>query len=303
MDTLKTYREFEELFIDLNNLPLPLPKEEIYELFYEMQNGDEQAREQIIYHNIRLVLSEVVHQFHTADYDKKELVSIGLIGLISAVDSFDTSLGNEFCSYARTCIDNCIRTSLRKPKTKLIFESLDEPIDNSQDSSDLKVQDRLSDDIDIEEDYIEEETRQFLREKIEELSDRDRKIVFYYFGFCDDVMLTQQQIADRLGISVQRVSKRLEKIKEKLGTQLEEAGIMEKRKPRVKRRTVVKTGMDETLHPPLNLILLDLILLHKDEPLQFVDGIHSQDDIKKDSSAVGLVKKYSASRINKVGNH
>lgn len=96
----------EELFLDANDLPKPLSKDELSELFDKIKLGDEEAKNKVIEHNIRLVLYEVTKKFRTVNYDKKDLISIGNVGLIKAVLTFDKSRNMEFATYAVKCIDN-----------------------------------------------------------------------------------------------------------------------------------------------------------------------------------------------------
>jgi len=97
--------KFDESFINVD-LPLPLSMEELYCYFEKMKLGDQNARDVIICHNIRLVIDEVAKKFSNTSYDLKELVSVGLIGLIKSVDTFDISKGFYFSTYAVRCIDN-----------------------------------------------------------------------------------------------------------------------------------------------------------------------------------------------------
>lgn len=105
----------EELFLDVE-LPKALIKAQIYELLDKIKQGDEEAIKIMVEHNIRLVLHEVTGRFKSVAYDKKDLVSIGNLGLIKAVETFDKSKNVEFSSYAIRCIDNEILMFLRNLK-------------------------------------------------------------------------------------------------------------------------------------------------------------------------------------------
>ena len=118
----------EELFLDANDLPKPLSKDELSELFDKIKLGDEEAKNKVIEHNIRLVLYEVTKKFRTVNYDKKDLISIGNVGLIKAVLTFDKSRNMEFATYAVKCIDNEILQFLRKLKKLQNIDSLDRTI-------------------------------------------------------------------------------------------------------------------------------------------------------------------------------
>ena len=103
----------DELFIDSHKLPQSLPKEEVYKLIKEANKGAKEARDKLVTHNIRLVLYEVTNKFQNVDYDKKDLVSIGNIGLLKAINTYDLSKGFEFATYAIKCINNEIVTFLK----------------------------------------------------------------------------------------------------------------------------------------------------------------------------------------------
>ena len=142
-----------ELFIDANKLPQPLPKSQVNELLDKVKHGDEDAIKMIIEHNIRLVLYQVNNKFKSVEYDKKDLVSIGNIGLIKAVTTFDKSKNVEFATYATRCIDNEILMFLRKLKKDQKVDSLDKTITHDKEGKELKIEDTISDENDIVEDY------------------------------------------------------------------------------------------------------------------------------------------------------
>ena len=104
----------DEWFMDGHKLPQPLPRDETYKLIQLVANGSEEARVKLVTHNIRLVLYIVSNRFSNVEYDKKDLVSIGNIGLLKAIDTFDISKGFEFSTYAVRCIVNEILLFLKK---------------------------------------------------------------------------------------------------------------------------------------------------------------------------------------------
>ena len=118
---------YNELFIE-DKLPDPLSQSELYSYFEKMKSGDTKAREIIIKHNIKLVFNQVMKRFCNMPYEKKELISIGLIGLIKSVDTFDISKDRKFSSYAVKCIDNEILMFLRREKKYSKEQSLDTPL-------------------------------------------------------------------------------------------------------------------------------------------------------------------------------
>ena len=126
-----------------------MPEKEIYELIDKTNNGDLKAEEKLVLHNIRLVLYQVTHRFNLVKYDKKDLVSIGIIGLIKAVKSYDVTKKIQFSTYAIKCIDNEILMSLRKIKKDKNIDSLDRIIECSNNDNDkLKLGDVLTNELD-----------------------------------------------------------------------------------------------------------------------------------------------------------
>lgn len=219
----------EELFIDSHKLPKALSKEEVYKLLELYQNGEEVAKDKLVEHNIRLVLYEVTGKFKMVDYDKKDLVSIGTLGLMKAINTFDISKKVEFATYAVRCIDNEILMFLRKLKKYQGIESLDAYVYQGNDGSEIKLEDMLSDDTNIEEDYTDNETYEIIRKVINTLPEKEQIIVKMHFGFIDDRVYTQKEIANKLQISQSYVSRLVTKIVKKVGNILKEKGLVELR--------------------------------------------------------------------------
>lgn len=219
----------DELFIDIHKLPKPLSKEEVYDLIDKMRQGNASARKKLAEHNIRLVLYEVKGKFKSVEYDKKDLVSIGNVGLMKAINTFDISKKVEFATYATRCIDNEILMFLKKIKKNKNVDSLDRTINHDKDGNELKVEDILSDDTDIAEEYSDNETYQIVRKIVNELPERDRDIVIMHFGFFDNKRYTQQEIAAKFKISQSYVSRLIYKIVKRLGSKLEAQELIELR--------------------------------------------------------------------------
>lgn len=219
----------DELFIDGHKLPKPLSKQEVYDLLEKIKQGDECARKKLIEHNIRLVLYEVTGRFKSVEYDKKDLVSIGNVGLMKAITTFDTSKKVEFATYATRCIDNEILMFLRKLKKDQNVDSLDRTINHDKDGNELKIEDTISDETDIVEEYTDNETYQIIRQIVKDLPNRDREIIMLHFGFYNDKTHTQKEIADMMSISQSYVSRLITKIVKRLGQQLQQKGIIELR--------------------------------------------------------------------------
>jgi len=217
----------EELFIDSDKLPQPLSKQEVYELFDKIKQCDEQAREKLIYHNIRLVLHEVTTRFKNVKYDKRDLVSIGNVGLVKAIETFDTSRKVEFSTYATRCIDNEILMFLRKLNRYIDMDSLDRKINPGNDGNESKIEDIISDGTDIVKDYIDKETYCIIRKAVKDLPDRDREIIMLYFGFYNGKTYTQKEIADFFSVNQSYISKLITRILKWLGKKIEEQGLIE----------------------------------------------------------------------------
>lgn len=218
---------YDDLFIE-NNLPEPLEESELNKYFEEMHNGNSSAREMIIEHNIRLVLNMVSKKFSGFSYDKKELASVGLIGLTKAVDTFDISKDNRFSTYAGRCIVNEILMFLRKERKHSDNESLDYSISTDKDGNDLKLEDTLIDEnLDLVSNYERQEVVKVVRELVDKLKGREKEIVILYYGFDNNEEFTQEEIAQRLNISRSYVSKIIKKTLNKLKKQLMKCRIIE----------------------------------------------------------------------------
>lgn len=214
----------DEIFIDGNKLPKKLTKQEIHILFEKYKNGDEEARQMIIVHNVRFVLYEVVHRFKNVEYDKKDLVQVGNMGLINAIDTFDVSRNIDFLTYAIKCIDNEILMFLRKMKKYKNNDSIDRKI--IVDDCNLTLKDVIESDIDIANEYNDKETYQILRYLVDNLPEKERKVVMLYFGFYDGRTFNQQEIASMLGVSQSKISRMISKIVQKLGVSLKNQSVM-----------------------------------------------------------------------------
>lgn len=218
-----------EWFIGGYKLPKSLSKQEVYDLLEKIKQGDERARKKLAEHNVKLVLYRVKTRFKSVEYDKKDLVSIGNVGLMKAITTFDTSKKVEFATYAIKCIDNEILMFLRNLKKDQIVDSLDRTINYDKDGNELKIKDIISDETDLVDEYADNETCQILRQIIKNLPDRDREIIMLYFGFYNDKTHTQEEIADMMSISRPYVSFLISKSLKTLGQQLQQKGVIELR--------------------------------------------------------------------------
>ena len=206
-----------------NNFPPPLEKKEEYEAFLRARDGDSTAREKLIVHNLRLV-SHIVRKYYSAAKNQEDLVALGTIGLVKAVDSFDPIHGARFATYAAKCIQNEILMHFRAQKKLANEVSLNEAIDTDRDGNPLTYEDIISSD----ENMAEELDRRLLAEKALSfantiLTPREKQILFLRYGIGISKPHTQKETAVRLGISRSYVSRlekaALEKLKSALGSE------------------------------------------------------------------------------------
>ena len=206
-----------------NNFPPPLAKKEEHEAFLRAREGDAYAREKLIVHNLRLV-SHIVRKYYSASKNQEDLVSLGTIGLVKAVDSFDPIHGARFATYAAKCIQNEILMHFRSQKKLANEVSLSEAIDTDRDGNPLTYEDIISSD----ENMAEELDRRLLAERALSfantiLTPREKQIIFLRYGIGTSKPHTQKETAIRLGISRSYVSRlekaALEKLKSALGSE------------------------------------------------------------------------------------
>lgn len=186
--------------------PKALSKEEIEECFREYKKGNQQAREKIINHNIRLVYYIVLKQFPNIK-GKDDLVQIGCFGLIKAVDSYELEKKVLFATYATRCIYNEILMSLRKNKKDINNVNLEDVLTDSDDGE-LKLENMLKDiNVHFEEDYEKKELFKKINEIVDSLSERDRTIVELAFGFKNNKVYMQHEISKITGVSQSYISR------------------------------------------------------------------------------------------------
>lgn len=210
-----------ENYIDINALPKSLLKEENKRLIKLMLEGDFDARQKLIESNMRLVTYRVSTRFGTVNYDKEELVSIGNLGLIKAVDTFDPKREISLATYAIKCIDNEIYMFLRKLKKVQADISLSQPVNIGQKDTERHIEDFLSDGLDIEEEYLNAETILRVRELVKKLPPALRETVNLYYGFNDGKRYTQEEIAKKANCLQPTIHKRLKKAEKLIKRELE----------------------------------------------------------------------------------
>ena len=191
-------------------LPAPLEKTEEGELIARLSQGDRCARNTLIEHNLRLVVY-IARRFENTGINIEDLVSIGTIGLIKAVGTYQPEKSIKLATYASRCIENEILMFLRKTSSQKMELSLDEPLNTDWDGNELLLSDILGTESDLVMRPIEADVdRQLLRQAMERLEDRERQIISLRFGLGGGRECTQKEVADQLGISQSYIS-RLEK--------------------------------------------------------------------------------------------
>lgn len=210
-----------ENYIDINALPKTLLNEETKQLIKLMVEGDFNARQKLIESNMRLVTYRVSTRFGTVNYDKEELVSIGNLGLIKAVDTFDSKREISLATYAIKCIDNEIYMFLRKLKKVQADISLSQPVNIASKDKERHIEDFLSDGLDIEEEYLNAETILRVRELVKKLPPALRETVSLYYGFNDGKRYTQEEIAKKANCFQSTIHKRLKKAEKLIKRELE----------------------------------------------------------------------------------
>ena len=203
----------------VNTAKLPLlTNEEKDTLFRRILKGDEEAREQYIKGNLRLVLS-VIQRFSSSNENVDDLFQIGCIGLIKAINTFNPEKNIKLATYASRCIENEILMYLRRSSKMKAEVSIDEPLNVDWDGNELLLSDILGTDDDIIYRGLEDETeRQLLKSAIDRLSPREKTIVELRYGLknAEDEEMTQKEVADRLGISQSYISRLEKKIMKRL---------------------------------------------------------------------------------------
>jgi RNA polymerase sporulation-specific sigma factor len=191
-------------------LPPPLSKEDEEDAVRAMESGDERAKRTLIEHNLRLVVY-ISRRFENTGVGLEDLISIGTIGLIKAVGTFNSGKNIKLATYASRCIENEILMYLRKISSQKTEVSFDEPLNTDWDGNELLLSDVLGTDEDEVCRPMEDDAdKQMLMEAISTLDERERMIILLRFGLSGSGEYTQKEVADMLGISQSYIS-RLEK--------------------------------------------------------------------------------------------
>ncbi|MBQ8472342.1 MAG: sigma-70 family RNA polymerase sigma factor [Bacilli bacterium] len=204
-----------------------LNNQELLECFKEVLKGNNEARNMIIASNIKLVMNRVFKKFPKTPYEIEELISLGLIGLMKAVDNFDLSKGYTFSTYASKCVDNEILMFIRKGKRHLKNDSLNRPLQNSTDGT-ITLEDTIMDDAsDFTLDFDNQELYEEIKKQVELLEGREKEVVKLYFGFSNNTKYKGTEIAEKLNISQPYVSRIIRQTLVKIKNNLLELGLME----------------------------------------------------------------------------
>lgn len=205
-------------------LPAPLSKEAEEECLRKITNGDNSVRELLITHNLRLVVY-IAKKFENTGICVEDLVSIGTIGLIKAVNTFCPEKNIKLATYASRCIENEILMYLRKTVNRKTEVSFDEPLNTDRDGNELLLSDVLAEDADSINYNIEyEDEKRLLRSIVEKLDEREKMIINMRFGIGGYKEHTQKEVADIMGISQSYISRLEKRIISKIKKEMEAAG-------------------------------------------------------------------------------
>jgi len=204
----------------------PLDIQEERKVLKEMQGGSLEARNTLIVHNMRLV-AHIVKKYQNADEDMEEMISIGTIGLIKAVMTFQPEKGSRLSTYAARCIDNELLMHLRNRRKVSREVSMYEPIGTDKEGNQINFMDIIeSEEPDVVEIMDKNSKISYLQKQLPRiLTDREQEIIVLRYGLQDDKPVTQKQIAGRLGISRSYVSRIEKRALEKMRAELESVNI------------------------------------------------------------------------------
>ncbi|MBQ7873586.1 MAG: RNA polymerase sporulation sigma factor SigE [Oscillospiraceae bacterium] len=208
-----------------DNLPPPLSKEEEEKAFALLEKGSSDAKNMLIEHNLRLVVY-IARKFESTGIGIEDLISIGTIGLIKAVNTFAPCKGIKLATYASRCIENEILMFIRKTQPQKNEVSIDEPLNVDWDGNELLLSDVLGTESDCVNRGIEQDAEKaVLNEAVERLGEREHKIMVLRFGLCGEKEHTQKEVADMIGISQSYISRLEKKIIVKLKRELEKTAM------------------------------------------------------------------------------
>ena len=194
------------LHLEAGSFPRPLSPQEEIRTFAALRAGDSSAREKLIRHNLRLV-AHIAKKYYALPSEQDDLISIGTIGLMKAVDTFDSTRRARFSTYASRCIENELRMHFRRERKNAPTLSLQETLDAGKEDSALTLADVLQDGFCMEDSCEKQDDAQRLRRLIEGLPARERKLILLRYGLAGQPPLTQLETAKLLQISRSYVSR------------------------------------------------------------------------------------------------
>lgn len=204
-----------------DTLPPPLTRDEEEKIFARLEEDDEDAKQQLIVHNLRLVVY-IARKFESSGVGVEDLISIGAIGLIKAVNTFCPARGIKLATYASRCIENEILMYMRKCQSQKNEISIDEPLNIDWDGNELLLSDILGTDVDSINRPIEQALeKSILLETVGRLGEREKRIMQLRFGLLDGEERTQKEVADIIGISQSYISRLEKRIVKRLKKELE----------------------------------------------------------------------------------
>ena len=212
------FSKYNEVFFvgATDKLPPPLSKDEELAYLIKAKAGDEEARNVLIEHNLRLVVF-LAKKYENTTYDIEDLVSIGSIGLIKGINTYKIDKNIKLATYASRCISNEILMFLRKNKRKRAEVSLEDALNYDAEGNELHLEDILGTEIDlVPNEYEKQVDKEVLSKEIEGLPDRDKEIMTLRYGLNNTKEYTQKEVAEMLGISQSYISRIEKKVVRKL---------------------------------------------------------------------------------------
>ncbi|WP_338823342.1 RNA polymerase sigma-28 factor [Moorella humiferrea] len=210
-------------YITSNAFPQPLSEEEEQKYLELWRQGDQKARNILIEHNLRLV-AHITKKFENTGEDSDDLISIGTVGLIKAINTYNMNKGTKLATYAARCIENEILMHLRATKKNRSEVSLYDPIGTDKEGNEIALIDVLGSDQDVAEIVENSYERQRVMQKVNVLTPREKKVLAMRFGLFQGLRRTQRDIARKMGISRSYVSRIEKKAIQKLLKELSAEG-------------------------------------------------------------------------------
>ena len=187
--------------------PPPLTQDEEAEYIEKLKNGDKYAKDKLVNHNLRLV-AHIIKKFNVNDNENEELISVGTLGLIKAINSFDAEKGVKLATYASRCIENEILMYFRNKKKTALDISLDEPIETDSEGNPLTLIDIIAVDDNVPDECITKNNLRLMMQFVDEMKNqREKNIIIMRYGLDGSEPKTQNEIAEMYGISRSYVSR------------------------------------------------------------------------------------------------